>query len=556
MRDVSVVRYATFAEMAWLERRPELGAICALARDSGRTITSTVVEQALPGVEDVGVTNLKRWCAHIGLCDRSGALSGMGEDAAETNEVPIPEQGVYELWVAADLLLGSRVLHAERIAPALDGRFEHIEPIPEQPDCLKLFLSLADGRTRFLVRSFPSNHGTPGAIQRPTSAQCRVRWLLDWELQRTEFRLQGTLDTGSGERPIQHTAERVDIDLWQLMDSWAMGPLRPHGRWSSDERRLAVSFETVRQAQEQQESFVRDVDLGEVEVQGLGWWSAGRLADVPIGPDSQTAAQAWAESVTDRRIRSDDARRTRTDVRRLFVDLAEGTPLTSFAPTLPRHDELLARYKDEPEIYWRLASPVDLGPHPTPPEELDPLQVGEDALDPPPRAIEDERYFVRVPYRSRWSMRDLVRRLTLDGRARRVLLFDRYVRGSRNLLSLGLLSSALAERGCSEFAVWTDNDGDESTLEAIEQVTGHPPRRIGDVIGNFERLHDRYLVVVPEQSEPFGWQMSNSPLDVRTPRGAEPSPHTPLRWRDMTAVRLSSRQLHPKMMAWIDGQIT
>lgn len=554
-RDVSVIRYEAFAEMAWLERRLELGTICALARDSERTITSAVVEQALPGVEDVGAANLTRWCAQMGLCDRSGALSALGEDAAETNEVPIPEQGVYSFWVVSDPLLGSRALHVERLASSADGRFADIAPITVQPDAGKPFVSLADGRTRFLVRSFPSNHGTPGGIQRPTSAQCRVRWLLDWELERTEFRLEGTIDTASGGRAIQHIAERVELDLWGLMDSWAMGPLRAHGYWSARDRSLSVPFDSVREAPQDQESFTQSLDLGEVEVLNFGPWIAGRLADVPIGPESAASAQDWAISRADRRIRDDDARRTRIDVRRLFVEVTEDTPLASFGPTLPRHDELLEKYADEPEIYWRLACPVDLGPYPTASEELDSLKVGENEGAPSLQTPEDNEEVVRVWYGERRSMGDLVRRLTGGERTLRALLFDRFVRGAENILSLGLLYHALAERGCSELDVWTGNDADDSALQAIEEVTGRRPRRIGDVVGRFTRLHDRYLVVVPEQSEPFGWWMSNSPLDARMLSHTEPSPDTRLKWRDMLAVRLSSEQLHEKMSAWVDGQI-
>lgn len=555
-RDVAVVRYATFAEMAWLEIRPELGAICALARDDGRRITPAVVEQALPGVGEVGSANLVRSCALLGLCDPSGALLRLGEDAAETNEAHVPEQGVYEFWAARDLLLGLRALHVERVAPSSEGAFSDVKTLPLLPDRDRLFTSVSDGFTRFLVRSFPSNQGRAEGIRRATSARCEIRWALDWEDDRTSFTLVGTIDAVTETRPIQHVPERVELDLWALMESWSMGPLRQHGRWVTDERRLLVTFETVAGAPGQQDSFTRDIELGEVEVPRFGPWTGGRLTDVPIGPANPAAARAWARSRLDQRVRADDLHRTRADVRRLFVELTEGTPLAPFAPTLPGHEELLGSYVREPEVFWRLACAVDLGPYPTPPAELASLEVGASELAEPP-AITDEGKLFLVPYRARSSMRDLVTRLTARQRVGHVLLVDPFVRGQENLVSLALLHEALAERGCASLDVWTGTACDGEDLQAIERVTGCQPRQIGDVIGRHGRLpHDRYIVVVADSGPPFGWQLSNSPLDARAPGVAEPSIGTVLQWRDMLAGRLSVEQLHREMRTWAERGTT
>ena len=46
--EIPVSRVAVFAEMAWMERRPELGLLCRTAREHGNRITTAVVQSALP----------------------------------------------------------------------------------------------------------------------------------------------------------------------------------------------------------------------------------------------------------------------------------------------------------------------------------------------------------------------------------------------------------------------------------------------------------------------------------------------------------------------------
>lgn len=90
--EIPVERCQVFAEMAWLQHRPELGAICRMARDTGGRITSAVVEMALPGLAEVGTQNLVRRCQELDLCDGSGSLTGLGETVAETDDAPSPSR--------------------------------------------------------------------------------------------------------------------------------------------------------------------------------------------------------------------------------------------------------------------------------------------------------------------------------------------------------------------------------------------------------------------------------------------------------------------------------
>ncbi len=83
------------------------------------------------------------------------------------------------------------------------------------------------------------------------------------------------------------------------------------------------------------------------------------------------------------------------------------------------------------------------------------------------------------------------------------------------------------------------------------QVYKSQPRSYRDVFGR-SAPHDRYLLVATDSDEGHGWQMSNSPLDLRT-ETAGADPETPLRSRELLAVRMSADELPERLRQWLRG---
>lgn len=547
--EIPVRRVAVFAEMAWLERRPELGLLCRAAREHENRITAAVVQSALPGLRDAGANNVIAWCTMLGLCDGWGGLTALGEDVADTDEAPVPEQGVYGLWLAQHPVLGRRVLAVERLAANRDQRFESIEPLPLEPDRGKVFRSVLDGKERFMVRDLPTNHGQPGGLIGDTRATCRLRWTLDFHQARDQWQLDGMIEAPQGNgkhglRPMQHEPESDGLDLWNLASMWATGPLSSFGRWQASERRLAVSFDGLEEGEV--DTFRKTLALRRVEIPGKGVYDNVTLEDVPVGPASAQDAQRWAMARFDRHLAAKPGYRSRAEVRERFAQLTEDTPLEAFAPTLPSHDELLSQASRDPERFWSLAAPVDLSPYPAGSDDLGPLRVG----SPAPTAATEPPGVVRIPYRGGWSMRNLVDRLLSGGAPRRVLLCDRFVRGDDNLDALKLLVAALRAAAPQVVVdVWTGDE--EADIKKVQAITGASPRGYREVFGR-SLPHDRYLLVLPGQGQGFGWQMSNSPLHARADvKGA--GPETPLRWKDLAATRVSADELEPALRQWLSG---
>ena len=374
--DVAVACFVVFAEMAWLEHRPELGHLCRAARSHGDRITPDVVHAALPGLSSAGACNVLRWCEALALCDAGGGLTALGEDVAETDEAPVPEQGVYAFWLARHPVLGRRLLAVVRLASRRDPQHDALAPLAVEPDRGVVFRSVVDPNERFVLRDLPSHHGKLRMLPRDTRSTCRLHWILDFDAGRDQWHLEGRIETSQGLGPMKHEAEHDGLDLRALADAWGAGPLARLGRWDPQERRLAVEHAGLTPAE--QDRFVKTVRLHRVEVPGKGTYDSVTLEDVPIGPASAADAQRWAMARLVRRLEREPRYRSRRDVRRLFVELTEDTPLEQYVPVLPGHDpwiggELRA---SRPEVFWSVTAPVDLAPQEPGPEELGELRMG------------------------------------------------------------------------------------------------------------------------------------------------------------------------------------
>jgi len=400
-----------------------------------------------------------------------------------------------------------------------------------------------------MVRDLPTNHGQPGGLVGDTRATCRLRWTLDFDQARDQWQLDGVIEAPQGNgkhamRPMQHEPESDGLDLWNLASTWATGPLSSVGRWQAGERRLAVAFNSLAEAE--LDSFRKTVTLRRVEIPGKGAYDNVTLEDVPVGPASAQDAQRWAMARLERHLSVKPGYRSRAEVREQFAQLTEDTALEVFAPTLPSHDDLLLQASKDPERFWSLAAPVDLSPFPAASDELGPLRIG----SPAPIAATEAPGVVRVPYRGGWSMRKLMDRLLSGAVPQRVLLCDRYVRGDDNLDMLKLLVAGLRAAAPNvAVEVWTGDE--EADFKKIQSITSASPRSYREVFGR-SLPHDRYLLVLPSQGHGFGWHMSNSPLHARADVKSG-GPDTPLRWKDLMATRVSADELEPALRQWLAG---
>jgi len=548
-----VEHIAIFAEMACFERRSELGLLCRNALEDGNKLTVTGVQSILPGVSDTGVKNIILWCKQLGLFNQSDYITDLGKNVAETNEAPLPEQGVYELWFAQHDLIGPRILAFKRLGAndcklSTEERYDFMKPLEILSDIdeKKVFCSVLDPKERFLFRKFFFNQKKAYGVFDDKKTTCQVSWTIDFNESKSYWHIIGELETESAKkRPIVHNPEADDISHEALISEWADLYLRKFGRWEAQKKMLAVNFTGI--SEHELKSFKKTLSLGNVEIKGKGSYTDVKLEDVPICPDTKESAQKWAIARLEKCILEKQGYRSRSTLRQEFIEQIEGTPLEEFSPILPGHLDILKDKVKNRSLFWSLAAPVDLCPYTLGEEELGPFHNRSETI-----STEDvSERSIRAPIGCKWSMKEFVNRISHNQKPSRVLLCDRYVRGTNNLESLKLLVDALKSANPTvSIDTWTGDEAED--FKKILDITGKQPSGYGKIFGQ-KRPHDRYLLIVTNTGEEICWQMSNSPLHAK-PITKGSSLETPLRWNDFTAISLSSEELISQFLNWIKGK--
>ncbi|MEZ4300807.1 MAG: hypothetical protein R3B70_38090 [Polyangiaceae bacterium] len=372
---VGVEHLVVFAEMAVLQKRPELGRLCRGARLSGR-LDEEAIRRALPGVSESGARNLLRWGQSLALWDSRGTLTALGENAATDDICPVPEQGVYEWWIATHPLFGgTRLLHVERRRAVRDGRLDEPDPLPKIPSVNVPFRSVVEPDRVFLLRDLPRNSGSaPHGKLLPPSGDAMIRCRLDFTAGTNEWQIEGEIHVEAsgreraGTRRMQMKAESARLDPAAVFVEWVRRYLPPETRWDAVRRELCVPFPDGNE--QAQEKFLLSFPLEGVEIPGHGTFEKADLRNVPLAPITPDHAQRWADARLHRRLTTKPVYRSRTDVRDLFASRVRGTPLARHRPVLPSHDALVKAYAAQPDVMWSLLAPVDLAPSAPGPAQL------------------------------------------------------------------------------------------------------------------------------------------------------------------------------------------
>jgi hypothetical protein len=367
---VPVWRVAVFAEVAFFEEQRDLQLICQHYSDDWEEQEEGAA--LMEPLSEAARDNLEQHLRAIGLLSRSGGLTKLGQQVAHDGEVPIPEQGVYRLWVTEHPLFGKRILHAER-APTkyTDREYKELDSLPAvpDPDPEKKFESVVD-ETSFVLRDY-LDEGTGhrrtndvrGRIE--DKASCEIMWGIELRENQPDWSgwwLSGTLQTSEGSQDIQENKERVsDVGWSKLIRSWVgrSGTMT----WEVDRRQLSVVYETVKDDEQALKTFEKGLEFREVRVPSYGEWEKAVIQNAPLVPDSSRDAGRWAQHLLTEKLK-ENGYVSRSDIERCFEELVVGSPLEPFEPEVPETSQLLEHVRREKmrSTYWHVAAPHDLVP--------------------------------------------------------------------------------------------------------------------------------------------------------------------------------------------------
>ena len=357
---VQISRVAAFAEVAVVQTRPELRHLCQAAEEG--VLTQDAISRVVPGLTSAGQRHLQTHCRYLGLVDASGRLTPMGRACAQTGDVPVPEQGVYSIWVAAHEAFGRRVLHLQREeTDARDNDPSDLVPISDLvPVGETVCESVVSRGERFVIRALRAARGeVPKGRIHDTPGEATVHWSLDLACGQNERRVSGHLRYVAKQTtvPFRFTLPPLaEEDVAALISRWDT-------RWDATRGLIAVAYDGS--AKQGIERFRRTVSYPSATLPGQGTFSNVSVSDAPVGPGNAVEAQDWATHLHRDRILASRGYMTDLALRTLFEEVVSNTPLAPFAPSVPPLPALLrdveALGTTEARLaWWRLATPDHL----------------------------------------------------------------------------------------------------------------------------------------------------------------------------------------------------
>ncbi|HLL84037.1 MAG TPA: hypothetical protein VK420_15335 [Longimicrobium sp.] len=358
--EVEVVALTVVAELALLERRPELGLLCQEAARQGR-LTAAVVDAVLPGLSAAAHANLLRHCAYLGLCDDSGALTRLGRGCADDAEAPLPEQGAYTFWVARHPLLGVRPLHFRREEDPRDSDYQSFQSVPEwfRPRREEAWTSVVD-ETRFCVRELLGPNGQPARCRLTATTPWQLTWDVDLRSGANSWRINGVLEWREKDQVKRASfatrGESVpDLDGPRIFASW-------EPRWDPGRGYVAMDFDG--RTGERERAFLRELSYRDVSIPRRGTYATAVVKGVPVGPSSHPQAQQWANALARARFLEEQGYLPASRLEELFQATVRQTPLEPYGVRLAPPEEHLRAFEaaKQERAYWRVAAAMDLAP--------------------------------------------------------------------------------------------------------------------------------------------------------------------------------------------------
>jgi hypothetical protein len=360
---VEVQEVVILAEMAVLERHPELQLLCAMAAKQG-TLTPQGILATLPGLSPAASHTLHRHCQYLALCDVEGRLTQAGQRCAETGDVPIPELGIYRLWVARHPCCGELLLHFRRErTDKKDQDFASLQPVPDwlRADKQRSWTSVLDSELRFSLRELPAAPREGVRCRLSQAAACELTWEMDFDSGRNGWALTGTLKWQEAEqlqsaRFSTQPAPVPGVDLRETFATWER-------RWDARRGRVAIAYDGAEQGASGQ-PFLRNLSYSRVGVPNRGEYSQVEVLDVPVGPSSAAEAQRWVEALLCARLGEERGYIPAERVQERFKQTVQGSPLEEHRVQPPEREALMRQLQaaGRHRAAWLLAAPLDLCP--------------------------------------------------------------------------------------------------------------------------------------------------------------------------------------------------
>ena len=427
---------------------------------------------------------IKRYLCTLGIYDRNGDLSDIGEKLLDTGLYPSCSEGEYAVWYAkVPILNATHIIYYERENTRFDVK-QRLEPnlwidaieCAETNEKPRLMASLKDDGPLAVI---PINNSSQGLVEMVLELE------LDAEERRSSHYYLGHINSSEKKYTLQRLKQDSEDDYdWegQLLPKIAYGI---KGEWMQKHNRVSL---TVEQAKSLGETLALEhFSLGSHSFK-LSEGQKVELKHIGLMPSTQNEAIKWFEQLLI--LESQKAYLQQADLDAI-AELREEEALSMYKECLhvPTTEALAQKYSKDRVSYWHLMAPHDLRP--------------------------DNKLQIAVPFNLRagtnYRMADLVQHLDIRSGARWVAYYDKYVCRSHQQSYVNLFLEAI---DADQSVVITDKSKMEETRQGktyLEQHTKTKNLKLldrKDVLGGLN-IHDRYLILCDKQGALFLWSLTN-----------------------------------------------
>lgn len=367
-RTLKIERYRIIAAVARAQKRDELHAVLLLAQERGYVFAKMVSDELLGGrPETVGKRLIQICVTHKLLVEEEShnkknyILTETGKTALEEEQIFIPEQGTWEIWVTNDPLWPSALIHIDIFKePQARNEIKNQEELKERQNQMRtlpkwLFeklqgqiITLADRSTDYHFNEELEEKGEVVSSDEDITATLSIPQFSD----NSELRFTGTVVGKKCDYQAQHTMtfERAWPQILEQqgwLERWRI-------QQKTEQEVLDVSYADLKSDQERA-SFHKDYPIQKPYLTDLNRFDDTTTKNVPIAPATEQDASHWAywllERNTNHYVLKGDFEVMQNKVAESFPDYEIVFPAQSdFAQLL---------HRSNPRAYWYLQAPLD-----------------------------------------------------------------------------------------------------------------------------------------------------------------------------------------------------
>lgn len=368
-RPLKIHRFRVKGTIAKAEKRPEIHSILLMAQNQHGFVSARDVSNDLLGgrPETVG-KRLLNLCVDYELLkfDKGNyVLTPKGTSAINQQQIFVPEQGIWELWVTNDALLPTALLKIEPFKePSARNEKQNAKARNENIKTLPQWLHqrlINDSSLSPLVATGQEYRfielAEKAEFVANVNADVKITWITP-ESAQTSLQFEGTVDGKKLDYRYQTLPKLAFSEIWQQMlrqQGWWLQNNQSAEYWDFAQQTLRIPYKGL--SETEQSTFLKDYKLSKPVISGFDDFDDTLIENIPIMPKDENAAGSWGFWLLDQKINN---YMLSGQLEKQQQNISALKQFAEFDLIFPEQQELAQELRNSnPKAYWHLQAPLD-----------------------------------------------------------------------------------------------------------------------------------------------------------------------------------------------------